>query len=186
MRLLSLDALRPSLETSVNSFDFKSPGTVVFAGKWARPSNTVSSLLLQTIAVSKAGRRHAGHPAKRAREVVLMLKPQVETHVQNTKICILEKLLRTRNAPVENVSVGAESGAFPEQGREIIHAQIRVPSKVREGDVLAEVRVNILQNTFQTRGRQARILDRFLASGMRRIRITSRLNRVRPSGFRTS
>jgi hypothetical protein len=145
----------------------------------------VSSLWFQTIAVPKSGRRHAGYPAKRAREIVLVLKPQVETHVQNTQIRILKKPLRTRNAPVEDVSVGAESGAFPEQGREIVQAQIRIPSKVREGNVLAEMRVNVLQDAFQSRRGQSRILDRLLASSTRRIRVPAidRVDRVRPSRF---
>jgi hypothetical protein len=145
----------------------------------------VSSLLLQTIALAKPGRRHAGHPAKRAREIVLVLKPQVEAYVQNTEICILKKLPRTRNAPVQNVSVGAESGAFLEQGREIVQAQIRIPSKVREGNILAQVRVNVLEDTLQSRRRQPGILDRFLARGLRLIRvlIIDLVDRVRASRF---
>ena len=145
----------------------------------------VASLLLETIALAKSGRRHAGYPAKRARKIVLVLKPQVETHVQNTQIRILKKLLRTRNAPMENVSVGAESGALPEQGREIVQAQVRVPSKVREGNVFAEMRVNVLEDAFQSRRGQARFLDRLPASNLQSIRIPTIgwTDRVRPSGF---
>jgi hypothetical protein len=178
-----------SLETSANGFDFKLRTPRPFTQTVRGESNAlafapVSSLWFQTIAVSKSGRRHAGYTAKRARKIVLVLKPQVETHIENTKIRSLKKLLRARNAPVENVSVGAESGAFLEQGREIVQAQIRILSEVRERNVLAEMRVNVLEDAFQSRGGQARFLDH-LASSMRRIRvpIIGRANRVRPSGF---
>jgi hypothetical protein len=116
-------------------------------------------LLLRTIPLPKAGRRHASDPAKSARKIVLVLKSQVEAYVQNTEVRVPKQLARTRNSAMENVLVGAESGRFLEQRSKIINAQIQILRKFREGDALIEVSVHIFEDAFQALRRQAGIPD---------------------------
>src|SRR5580692_250911 len=103
------------------------------------------------LGMAEARRRHSRHAAKGACKIILVLKTQIEAHVQYAEAGVPQKLAGPENAPLQNIPVRAESRASLKLCRKIEDAQLCILSERGQTDVFIQMRVDKRQYAFQAR-----------------------------------
>lgn len=112
------------------------------------------------VIVAKAARSHSRDAAKSPREIVLVLKTQIEAHVLDPETGAPEEIARAGDPPVQNVSMRAEAGALLKLSGKIVDAQFCLLRELGQADISIQMRIDKSEHAGQASGRQSGVWSR--------------------------